>query len=139
MAGMPLLATDMGPGFELPEGITNEARDADCLIAPDSTHSVGRVLVGTNGFSGKPQYLIGFVLPDERAAAVQAFSAVPAEYNLLWTLASAQYMSIPDMANLDWQRPGSPLHRRQLELVVPDGDQMASTYCAALLGARGRC
>ena len=55
---------------------------------------------------------------DERAAVVQAFSAVPAEYDMLWQLASAQYMSIEDMAHLDWRRPGSPLHRRQLELVA---------------------
>ena len=69
MARYRMFATDSGPAFELPEGITNEARDVDCLITPDVNHSVGKVLVGTNTFSGKPEYLIGFVLPDERAAA----------------------------------------------------------------------
>ena len=56
--------------------------------------------------------------PDALAAVVQAFSAVPAEHAMQWRLADAQYMSIPDMAHMDWQREGSPLHRRQLELVA---------------------
>ena len=56
--------------------------------------------------------------PDALAAVVQAFSAVPAEHGIQWRLADAQYMSIPDMAHMDWQRSGSPLHRRQLELVA---------------------
>ncbi len=55
---------------------------------------------------------------DTVAAVVQAFSSVPAEHGMQWRLAGAQYMSVADMANLDWQRPGSPLHRRQLELIA---------------------
>jgi hypothetical protein len=55
---------------------------------------------------------------DTVAAVVQAFSSVPAEHTMQWRLAGAQYMTVPDMANLDWQRAGSPLHRRQLELVA---------------------
>ena len=64
-----LLATDSGPGFELRDGDTNGLPNVDCLIAPDANHGVGKALAGANGFFGKPDYLIGFVLPDERAAA----------------------------------------------------------------------
>jgi hypothetical protein len=64
-----VLATDSGPGFELRDGDTNGMPDVDCLIAPDANHSVGKALAGSNGFSGKPDYLIGFVLPDEQAAS----------------------------------------------------------------------
>ena len=56
--------------------------------------------------------------PDATAAVVQAFSAVPDEFDALWRLAEVQYMSDVEMAHLDWQRVGSPLHRRQLELVA---------------------
>jgi len=56
--------------------------------------------------------------PDALPAVVQAFSAVPAEHAMQWRLAAAQYMPWPEMVHLDWQRDGSPLHRRQLELVA---------------------
>ncbi len=56
--------------------------------------------------------------PDATAAVVQAFSSVPREHDMQWRLAAAQYMSVADMREMDWQRPGSPLHRRQLELVA---------------------
>ena len=56
--------------------------------------------------------------PDALPAVVQALSAVPAEHAMQWRLAAAQYMAGPDMVHLDWQRAGSPLHRRQLELVA---------------------
>lgn len=55
---------------------------------------------------------------DEVPAVVQAFSAAPAENAQLWRFAAAQYMALEDMVQLDWQRPGSPLQRRQLELVA---------------------
>lgn len=55
---------------------------------------------------------------DQRAAVVQAFTAVPAEEQMLWRLAAAQYMPLDAMVHMDWQRAGSPLHRRQLELVA---------------------
>lgn len=55
---------------------------------------------------------------DTVAAVVQAFSSVPAEHAVQWRLAGAQYMTVAEMAHLDWQRPGSPLHRRQMELVA---------------------
>ena len=64
-----VLATDSGPGFELRDGDTNGMPDVGCLIAPDANHSVGKALAGSNGFSGKPDYLIGFVLPDGQAAS----------------------------------------------------------------------
>ena len=69
LARYALLATDSGPGYPLPYNITSEIPKVDCLIAPDPNHSVGKALIGTNGFSGKSEYLIGFVLPDEQAAA----------------------------------------------------------------------
>ncbi len=69
LAKYQVLATDTGPGFDLPDGITNGLPRVDCLVAPDSRHSVGKTMAGSNGFSGEPDYLIGFVLPDERAAA----------------------------------------------------------------------
>jgi hypothetical protein len=55
---------------------------------------------------------------DRVAAVVQAFSSVPAEHAMQWRLAGVQYTTVADMAELDWQRPGSPLHRRQLELIA---------------------
>jgi len=55
---------------------------------------------------------------DERPPVVQAFTAVPAEYDAVWALAAAQYLPLDEMVQLDWQRPGSPLQRRQLELVA---------------------
>jgi serine/threonine protein kinase len=69
LARYRLLATDSGPGFELRDDITNGMPYVDCLIAPDPNHSVGKALAGSNGFSGKADYLIGFVLPDAQAAA----------------------------------------------------------------------
>jgi len=55
---------------------------------------------------------------DERAAVVQATSAVPAEYAMVWRLGGAQYMPLEEMVNLGWRRPGSPFDRRQLELIA---------------------
>jgi hypothetical protein len=55
---------------------------------------------------------------DERPAVVQAFTAVPPEDDMLWRLAAAQYMPLEAMVHLDWHRPGSPLQRRQVELVA---------------------
>jgi serine/threonine protein kinase len=69
LARYRLLATDSGPGFELRDGATNGMPNVDCLIAPDPNHIVGKALAGSNEFSGKPDYLIGFILPDEQAAA----------------------------------------------------------------------
>jgi tRNA A-37 threonylcarbamoyl transferase component Bud32 len=68
LAKYRLLATDSGPGFELRDADTNGMPNMDCLIAPDANHSVGKALAGSNGFSGKPEYLVGFVLPDDQAA-----------------------------------------------------------------------
>lgn len=55
---------------------------------------------------------------DARAAVVQAFSAVPAEFEMTWRLGAAQYMPLEEMRDFGWRRPGSPLDRRQLELVA---------------------
>jgi serine/threonine protein kinase len=69
LPGRELLATYSGPAFVLPDDLTNGMPKLDCLIAPDGK-AIGRTVTGSNGFSGEqPEYLIGFVLPDEPAAA----------------------------------------------------------------------
>lgn len=55
---------------------------------------------------------------DTRAAVVQALTAAPAENDMLWAFATVHYMADEEMDDLDWRRPGSPLDRRQLELVA---------------------
>lgn len=55
---------------------------------------------------------------DEDPAVVQAFTAVPAEYDMLWRLAAAQYIPLAEMVHLGWKRPESSLQRRQVELVA---------------------
>lgn len=55
---------------------------------------------------------------DERAAVVQAMSAVPAEFAMAWRLGGVQYMPLEEMVDPAWRRPGSPFDRRQLELVA---------------------
>jgi hypothetical protein len=55
---------------------------------------------------------------EDRAAVVAALTAAPAEDGMLWRLAAVQYVPLGDMTQLDWRRPGSPLDRRQLELVA---------------------
>jgi hypothetical protein len=53
---------------------------------------------------------------DEVAAVVQAFSSVPAEYDRLWSLASAQYIPNLEMVDPRWTR--GTLTRPQMELVA---------------------
>ncbi len=53
---------------------------------------------------------------DETAAVVQALSALPDEWNNLWRLAAAQYMSDAQMADPAWTR--GTLSRPQMELVA---------------------
>jgi hypothetical protein len=69
LAQYRLLATDSGPGYELRQADTNGLPNLDCLMAPDADNSVGKALAGSNGFSGKSEYLVGFVLPDDQAAS----------------------------------------------------------------------
>jgi hypothetical protein len=53
---------------------------------------------------------------DERASVVQALSALPDEFDNLWRLAAAQYMSDAQMADPAWTR--GTLSRPQMELVA---------------------
>jgi alkylhydroperoxidase family enzyme len=53
---------------------------------------------------------------DIRASVVQALSALPDEFDNLWRLAAAQYMSDSDMADPAWSR--GTLSRPQMELVA---------------------
>ena len=57
------------PPFELPDEIASETTKLDCLLAPDSQHSSGKALAGTDMLSGKSAFRIGYILPDEQAAA----------------------------------------------------------------------
>jgi hypothetical protein len=53
---------------------------------------------------------------DQRAAVVQALSALPDEDANLWQLAAAQYMSDEEMADPAWTR--GTLSRPQMELIA---------------------
>ncbi|MFZ9629171.1 MAG: hypothetical protein ACO3C1_07445 [Ilumatobacteraceae bacterium] len=53
---------------------------------------------------------------DRTASVVQALSALPAEWNNLWQLAAAQYMSDRQMDDPTWTR--GTLSRPQMELVA---------------------
>ena len=53
---------------------------------------------------------------DQRASVVQALSALPDEFDNLWRLASAQYMSDSDMVDPQWNR--GTLSRAQMELIA---------------------
>jgi len=53
---------------------------------------------------------------DQTASVVQALSAVPAEWDNLWRLAEAQYMSDAQMSDPLWNR--GTLSRPQMELVA---------------------
>jgi predicted Ser/Thr protein kinase len=58
-----------GPLIELPYHWPAEATNVDCLITT-APHSIGKIIAGTNDLSGQTNFTIGFVLPDEQAAAV---------------------------------------------------------------------
>jgi len=53
---------------------------------------------------------------DQRASVVQALSALPDEWDNLWRLAGAQYMSDQQMSDPQWNR--GTLTRAQMELVA---------------------
>jgi hypothetical protein len=58
-----------GPLIELPYVLPAAVTNVDCLIMPAPHTYVGKTIVGTNVLSGKPDFLLGFMLPDEQAAA----------------------------------------------------------------------
>ena len=57
-----------GPLIELPYRLPAEATNVDCLVTT-APHSTGMIIAGTNNLSGLTNFTIGFVLPDDRAAA----------------------------------------------------------------------
>jgi hypothetical protein len=63
---------------------------------------------------------------DERAAVVQAFTALPAENTRVWRLADAQY--IPDLEMVDPRWSRGPLSRPQMELVATRVAQLRQCF-----------
>jgi len=57
-----------GPLIELPYHLPAEATNVDCLITT-APHSTGKVIAGNYDLSGKTNFTVGFVLPDDTAAA----------------------------------------------------------------------
>jgi serine/threonine protein kinase len=57
-----------GPLIELPCHLPREATNVDCLVTT-APHSTGKIIAGTNDLSGPTNFTVGFVLPDETAAA----------------------------------------------------------------------
>ncbi|MEN6407444.1 MAG: serine/threonine-protein kinase, partial [Thermoguttaceae bacterium] len=64
-----LFAGLSGPIVDIPNNIATEMKHLDRLVAPEKDQSIGKVLVGTRTLKGKPTLKIGYILPDERAAA----------------------------------------------------------------------
>lgn len=66
--------------------------------------------------------------PDQTAAVVQAYSAVPAELENTWRMASAQYMPEEEMIHADWSRRAGGLSRPQAELVAARVAQLRECF-----------
>ncbi len=65
---------------------------------------------------------------DLTAAVVQAYSAVPAEFENTWRMASAQYMPEDEMMHADWSRRPGGLTRPQTELVAARVAQLRECF-----------
>lgn len=65
---------------------------------------------------------------DQTAAVVQAYSAVPAEFENTWRMASAQYMPEEEMIHPDWSRRAGGLTRAQTELVASRVAQLRECF-----------
>lgn len=65
---------------------------------------------------------------DQTAAVVQAYSAVPAELENTWRMASAQYMPNEEMIHPDWMRRPGGLTRPQAELVAARVAQLRECF-----------
>ncbi|MEI6402189.1 MAG: hypothetical protein WCP59_08385 [Actinomycetota bacterium] len=63
---------------------------------------------------------------DQRAAVVQAFTALPSEHERIWRLADAQY--IPDLEMVDPRWSRGPLSRPQMELVATRVAQLRQCF-----------
>lgn len=66
--------------------------------------------------------------PDETAAVVQAYSAVPGEFTNTWRMADAQYMPADEMSQPDWTRRPAGLTRPQMELVAAKVAQLRECF-----------
>lgn len=65
---------------------------------------------------------------DQTAAVVQAYSAVPAEFENTWRMGSAQYMPEEEMIHPDWSRRPGGLTRAQTELVASRVAQLRECF-----------
>ncbi len=65
---------------------------------------------------------------DQTAAVVQAYSAVPGEFENTWRMASAQYMPEEEMVHPDWMRRPDGLSRAQAELVAARVAQLRECF-----------
>ena len=63
---------------------------------------------------------------DQRAAVVQAFTALPSEHDRIWRLADAQYIPDLEMVDPHWSR--GPLSRPQMELVATRVAQLRQCF-----------
>lgn len=66
--------------------------------------------------------------PDQVAAVVQAYSAVPGEHENTWRLAAAQYIPNEEMVHADWSRRPGGLTRPQTELVAARVAQLRECF-----------
>jgi hypothetical protein len=65
---------------------------------------------------------------DQTAAVLQAYSAVPAELENTWRMASAQYIPADEMIHADWSRGTGSLTRPQIELVAARVSQLRECF-----------
>jgi hypothetical protein len=65
---------------------------------------------------------------DELPAVVQAYTAVPSEFNNLWRMSDAQYMPAPAMTDPTWTRRDGAMSRPQIELVAARVAQLRECF-----------
>ncbi len=58
-----------GPLIELPYQWPAAVSNVDCLVTTEPHHSTGKVIAGSYDLAGRTNFTVGFVLPDETAAA----------------------------------------------------------------------
>jgi hypothetical protein len=100
---VPVVAFHRAMGLDVPE-----------LLAPVPGPPAGRVAAP---LADATLNWVPVAAPaDQVAAVVQALSALPDEFDNLWRLAAAQYMSDAQMTDPGWNR--GTLSRPQMELVA---------------------
>lgn len=65
---------------------------------------------------------------DATAAVVQAYTAVPDEFDNTWRMAAAQYIPNEEMVHPDWSRGAGSLSRPQIELVAARVAQLRECF-----------